>query len=228
MPSTRRSASPIEETSIATSPAPACTISRSSAWITGASGVVCSAFSFTLAPPGLLVRFPVVPITPAFHPCAWAIASSIHVTDVFPLVPVTPITGTRCDGWPGAPRRLASALRASGDLDHRRTARHGRVGDHCRDVEPGHERPAVDPRRDRDEHVAPSAERESCVTRAHRRRAALDVRDLDVPDEIRQAHGAGAGRREGGVGAGEARRPAHRSAQQGERPAGSRGASLQT
>ena len=84
VPSTRCSARACDETSIATTDAPALPNDRSCAWRSGASGVV---------------REPVsVPMTPHRTPSSDSRCCTNVTVVVFPFVPVTPTTATSPDG----------------------------------------------------------------------------------------------------------------------------------
>ncbi len=81
-------------------------MSASSAWSSGASGVVNAEGRVSPA-----TRTPVVPITPGASPAASAIASTRYVVVVFPFVPVTATTRSEREGW--AWKRPAAWARAS-------------------------------------------------------------------------------------------------------------------
>ena len=89
------SASACEDTSIATPPTPAATISASSAWSSSASGVVWPAGRASSPS-----TYWIVPMTPVARPRARRSASTRYEVVVLPFVPVMPTTVSARDGWP--------------------------------------------------------------------------------------------------------------------------------
>ena len=94
---------------MAHAPLPASAISRSSAWTSGASGVVCDASR--RSPP---MRYPTVPSNPQRMPAASKTDAIRYAVVVLPLVPVIPTTASSWLGWrKNAAAATASASRAS-------------------------------------------------------------------------------------------------------------------
>ena len=95
MASTRCSASPTDETSIAQARSPPSAMSRRSRCSSGASGVVRSP-GRSSSPTTVLT----VPIIPQGRPDAASISRSRYAVVVLPLVPVIPTTSSSAEGSP--------------------------------------------------------------------------------------------------------------------------------
>ena len=110
-PSTRRSSSACEETSIAHAASPASSIARNVAWRSIASGVVRTAGRSS--PPTTDVT---PPSRPHGRPAASSSCRTRWVVVVFPLVPVIPTTGSVAVGSPwkrAAARAIAARTSAT-------------------------------------------------------------------------------------------------------------------
>ncbi len=110
VPSTRPSRRAWLETSAATARAPSDRMTASSAWKSGASGVVSRLASGRPA-----TRLPVVPISPATWPQPSSAASTRYEVVVLPEVPVIPTTSRSADGSPATTADTAPRIeRGSG------------------------------------------------------------------------------------------------------------------